>query len=1069
MRIRLLGGFGVSVGSRTIEEGAWRRRNAASLVKLLALSPNHSLHREQIMDALWPEIGTARASNNLRQVLHAARRALEPGRAAKSRYLGLREHHRLVLCPDERVWVDAEAFEEAAATARRGRDPAAYGMAIDLYAGELLPGDRYEEWAEGRREELRRLYLALLVELAGLHEERDEHDAGIEMLLRAAAEDPALEEAHAGLMRMYALSGKRTLALDQYERLRQVLSEKLGIEPDASTRSLHDEIAAGGFRTGEPTASEARKPLVEGKHNLPAPRSSFVGRESELRDLKRDLAMTRMLTLTGAGGCGKTRLALEAARDLVGIFPDGVWLVELASLSEGTLVAQAVATALGVQEQPERPLTDTLVDFLRAKRALLVLDNCEHLLDAVARLADALLNSCSHLKVLATSRESPNVEGELNWAVPSLSAPSRELPPTFEELAVYESVRLFVERARHRNPAFTLTPTNADAVARICGRLEGIPLAIELAAARAGLLSAEEIAARLDDSLGLLIAGSRTASPRQRTLRGTLDWSHELLSEHERELFARLSVFAGGWTLEAAEAVGAGGDTDQSVVFDPLSGLVEKSLVVAEATGRGARYRLLEPVRQYASERLEGAEGDEILRRHAYYFLNLAEYAEPELRGPEDVEWLERLEVEHDNLRAALSWSSEVGEAELVLRLAGALWMFWEAHGHYSEGRMWLERAPAEDDSLPVAARLKALEAMCSIAFDQWDLDRGEAAAHAGIRLCARAGTARNLSAPFRTGLSFAAYVRGDAQRAKDLLEESLMLCREADDKVGMADALFFLGHALLNLGDHEQAKRLFEKGAVLCRGVGYTYRLPDFLHSRGYLFLLDGDYERGSALSEEAAALFRDRGYKGGLELVLDNLGWATLLQGNHERSKATFRESLKLCGELGDRVVASWSLEGLACISAAEGLSGPATRLFGAAEELREAVGDENLPEDNAWRGPYLAAVRLHLDEESWREAKSEGRAMSMDEAIEYALSEPKPLPSLSLETKRSSSDEPPPLTPREKELAVLIARGLTNRNIAETLVLSQHTVDKHVKNILKKLGIHSREQVASRLRDR
>jgi predicted ATPase len=349
--------------------------------------------------------------------------------------------------------------------------------------------------------------------------------------------------------------------------------------------------------------------------------------------------MTKLLTLTGAGGCGKTRLALEVARGLVGACPDGVWLVELAPLSEGVLVAHALASVLGVNEQPDRSLTDALVDFLGAKRALLVLDNCEHLVDAVARFVDTLLDSCSHLRVLATSRESLNVEGELNWLVPSLSVPSLGQSPRVEELERYESVRLFVEQARHRNPDFSLTSENANAVARICEQLEGIPLAIELAAARVGL-SVEQIAARLDDSLRLLSAGSRTASPRQRTLRGTLDWSHALLSEPERRLFCRLSVFAGGWTLEAAEVVGAEGDTEQDEVLDLLSRLVEKSLVVAEATGGGrVRYRMLEPIRQFAREKLEeGGEAEEVRRRHAGFFLALTEEPEPWVRTHYDNE-----------------------------------------------------------------------------------------------------------------------------------------------------------------------------------------------------------------------------------------------------------------------------------------------------------------------------------------------------------------------------------------------------------------------------------------------
>jgi len=669
IRIRLLGGFEVTVGARTIEEGAWRLRKAANLVKLLALAAGNRLHREQVMYTLWPELEIRAASNNLRQTVHTARRTFDLSMG--SRYLASRDES-LVMCPESSLWVDVDAFEEAARTARRSREPALYRAALDLYTGELLPTDRYEEWAEEPRRRLQETYLSLLLGLAHLHEELADYDSAIEALRRVVSEEPTREEAHVGLMRLYALAGNSGEALAQYGRLEETLSRALGTEPAASSRALREEITAGRFppTEGQFLTSSSEGPPDAGKHNLPAPRSSFVGRETELRNVKRDLAMTRLLTLTGVGGCGKTRLALEMARELVGAYPDGVWLVELAALSEGALVAQALASVLGMQEQPDRSLTDALVDFLRTKRALLVLDNCEHLVDAVARLADVLLDSCHHLRVLATSRESLNVEGELSWLVPSLSAPSLLQSPKVEELAGYESVRLFVERARHRNPAFSLTPENSHAVARICGRLDGIPLAIELAAARVGL-SVEQIATRLDDSLRLLSAGSRTASPRQRTLRGTLDWSYELLSMPEQSLFCRLSVFAGGWTLQAAEVVGAG-DTQHGDVVDLLSRLVDKSLVVAETTGiGGARYRMLEPIRQYAQEKLEeSGEAEEVRSQHASFFLALAEEAEPGLRGPEDAEWLERLEAEHDNMRAALSWALERGQTELGLRLA---------------------------------------------------------------------------------------------------------------------------------------------------------------------------------------------------------------------------------------------------------------------------------------------------------------------------------------------------------------------------------------------------------------
>ena len=376
------------------------------------------------MDLLWPDHGRRAAANNLSQALHAARRALGPDDAkAASGYLAS-QGEQLVLCPGGELWVDVEAFEEAAATARRSRDPAAYRAALNLYAGELLPRDPYEEWAEVPREGLRQLFLSLLVELASLHEERGEYGPGIEALRRAVVEEPTREEAHIGLMRLYALGGRQAEALAQYARLEEFLSRELGAEPQASSRELREEIATGRFppphRPLGPPKGEIFDPP---RHNLPAPRTSFVGRDREIVEVKRALSMTRLLTLTGAGGSGKTRLALEVARDLVGAYPDGVWLAELAGLSEGDLVPQAVAKAVGVKEQPSRPLTDTLVDYLRDKVMLLVVDNCEHLVEAAARLADMLLDSCPRLRVLATSREALGIVGEMNWPVQSLSLP----------------------------------------------------------------------------------------------------------------------------------------------------------------------------------------------------------------------------------------------------------------------------------------------------------------------------------------------------------------------------------------------------------------------------------------------------------------------------------------------------------------------------------------------------------------------------------------------------------------------------------------------------------------------
>src|SRR5215207_2711902 len=405
VRLWLLGGFRVSVEPRAIEADRWRLAKGANLIKLLALAPRHRLHREQVMDTLWPDLDAKHASNNLHRTLHFARGVLESaGAGIGSNYLPLRKDI-LELCPDGPIWVDVEAFENAAAGACMSREPAVFRAAISLYAGELLPEDLYEEWAYERREDLRRLYKALLEELGALYEERGEYEKGIQTLRSAVAQEPTDEDVHAELMRLYALSGRRLEALRQYERLRKTLTEELDTHPAVASRRLYEKIRAGSSLAAPFVCGPSEIPVDHAGHNLPAPLTSFIGREKEVLEVKRSLSMTRLMTLTGAGGSGKTRLALEVVRDLVGASPDGVWLVELAALSDPTLVARAVAATLGVREQPDRSLTQTLCSHLGSRRMLLVLDNCEHLVDAAARLAKDLLYASPGLRILATSRE----------------------------------------------------------------------------------------------------------------------------------------------------------------------------------------------------------------------------------------------------------------------------------------------------------------------------------------------------------------------------------------------------------------------------------------------------------------------------------------------------------------------------------------------------------------------------------------------------------------------------------------------------------------------------------------
>ncbi len=1026
VRVWLLGGFRVSVGSRKVGEGQWRLRKAASLIKLLALSPCHRMHRERVMYFLWPDLGRRAAANNLRHALHVARQAFEPAATRPSGYLRL-VGEELALCPDSPLWVDVDAFDEAALMARRSRGPATYRAAIELYTGDLLPEDRYEEWTGGRREELRTTFLALLLELAGLHEERGEYGRAIEALTRVLSEEPTREEAHAGLMRLYALSGRRREALRQYERFEETLRRELGTEPGADVRHLHEEILSGRFPSDQRSLEDYRSEEVSGPHNLPVPRDSFVGRGQDLVEIKRLLAMTNLLTLTGAGGSGKTRLALEVARELVGSYPDGVWFTELAPLSEGALVPQTVAGALGVREQPGRPLPDTLVEHLRDKRALLILDNCEHLVEAAARQTDTLLSSCPRLRILATSREPLGVAGEVNWRVPPLSVPDTDLLSAAEDLERYEAVRLFVERARPRLPTFGLTPENARAVVEICRRLDGIPLAIELATARVTALAVEQVAQRLEDSLKLLTGGSRTATPRQRTLRGTLDWSYDLLSEAEKKLFGRLSVFAGGWTLEAAEAVGAGHGIGRDDVLDLLNDLVDKSLVQAEAGGDALRYRMLEPVRQYALERLEErGEAGEVRDRHTAFFLALAEKVEPELRRARQAAWLERLEREHDNLRAALQWALESGESESGLRLSGALGDFWHVRGYLNEGRRWLEEALAKGDASPATVRAKAL-------------------AHAG----------------------YLAWEQIDYEKAAALSEESLALSHELGDRAGRAAALYVLGAVAMFQRRFEEAATLFEEGLALWRELEDTSGVARTLQGLGLVAVAQHDYQRATAIYEESLVLAREAGDMVGTILALGQGALAALGRGEHGLARDLCAEGLELARQLEHPHAIMFILHVSAVSAAPQGEPVRSARLWGAAGALGQTIGITDLaPVEQHHYGPYIAAASSELGEAVWEAALAEGRAMTQEEAIEYALSEGEPALAAASAPERPPAGKPPGrLTRREREVAALIARGLTtNRQLSAELFISERTVETHVRNILRKLGLGSRAQLAA-----
>jgi len=934
----------------------------------------------------------------------------------------------LALDPSGPLQVDVVAFEEAAVAALGSRDPGAYEAAVQLYTGELLPEDRYETWVEDRRTSLRRRYLALLVDLAEIYEEYGEFELATKMLEDVVSSESTHERAHFDLMRLYTRSGQRLEALRQYKKLQEALSRNLGNKPAEASHQLYEEIRAGRSPLSQPLlvnhASE--KYPTDTQHNLPAARTRCIEREGELGELKQVLATTRLLTLTGVCGSGKTRLALEVAKNLVGAYPDGVWLTELATLSEAALVHQALATALGVREQTGRPLIATVVDALRNKQVLLVLDNCEHLIDPVAHLVDILLRSCPYLQVLATSRQALGILGEVKWPVLPLSLPDPLRPPSLKNLAAVESVRLFVERARYHNPAFALSVENAGVVTDICRQLDGIPLGIELAAARLGVLSVEQIAARLKNSLALLTGGDRTVPSRQRTLHGALNWSYELLSKPERRLFERLSIFVGGWTLEAGEAVGTGDGIDRDNVLDLLCRLVDKSLVMAEADAEGEpRYRMLEPIRRYGQVRAEASgEAAPARRRYAALFLELVETAESELRGARQQEWLERLEREHDNLRAILSWALEGEDAELALRLSGPLGEFWHLRGHLSEGRGWLKAALVQGCALAMPARAKALAQAGCIAWEQGDYERSITFSKEGLAMSRKLGDIVGTTAAL-TNLAWAALYRNEPRRASKLAEEAMMLQRASGDTGGVARSLLILGM------------------------VASVQR----------------DYERASALHEESLSLAREGKDNFAIVLSLILGAFVSLNHRYYERAENLCAEGLGLSQRLGMRQLIATHLHISAALAASQGQLLTSARLWGAAEALHEALGTVISLVERYVYEPYIVALHAELEQAALRAAWAEGRAMTLKEAIEYALSKEEGAP-LSVPTpEKASAGEPlVNLTSREWHVAFQIARGLTNRQIAEELVISEHTVATYVSRIHKKMGFTSRVQIAA-----
>ena len=713
-------------------------------------------------------------------------------------------------------------------------------------------------------------------------------------------------------------------------------------------------VTARGYRFAlEATCVDVED--VSGKaaptHNLPQSLSTFVGREKQVLELKALLRRTRLLTLMGSGGCGKTRLAMHTAAELIGEYPDGVWLVEFAAMADPQLVPDAVARVFGLKEQSGKALVQTIADHLASKNLLMVLDNAEHVLEACAQMSHAVLSACPTLRILVTSRERLGIFGELTYRVPSLSVPSPEQRATPEQVAQYESARLFIERAQLHQPEFIVTPDNAPALASICRRLDGIPLAIELAAARVRLMPIEEVSRRLDQRFDLLTGGSRTALPRHRTLRSLIDWSYDLLNGPEQELFCRVSIFAGGWTVEAAESVCVGNGIDEKEVLDLLTSLADKSLVHARQACGETRYELLETVRHYARDRLwDKGEEAHLSRRHFDAMLALAEQAESRLKSGDQQVWLERLETEHENLRAALSWScANDGSTADGLRLASSLGWFWSVRGHYSEGRRWLSiLIAAVPSGLTDSIRAYALRGAASLASEEGDYAEAEKLNEEALAIFRRLGDRKGISQVLNN-MAVLAIDYGNYAAARPLLDESMEIRTELGDQHGASLVMCNLALVAQELKNYGEARSLFERGLAILRALG----------SRRNIAMLSMN-----------------------LSCVLREVG-------DYPSAQAKLKEALVISGELADRLLIALCLEDFAALAAAMAQPMRAAALWGQAERLREEIMSPLSDRSKALLNQHVAAARIALgNDAAFESVWKEGRDKPLEQVTKDLL---------------------------------------------------------------------------------
>jgi len=1010
-----------------IELGA--RKNVALIAYVAVTEVSHS--REALITLLWPELEPSRARGGLRRNLSELKKALGGDLLAVDR-------ESVGLDPGVDLWLDVHQFR-GLLQAWQGHDHPQdevcpdcltdLAEAVELYRGNFLEGfslpdsSNFDEWQFFQTEGLHQELASALERLVHGHTAQGTYQAAIPYARRWVALDPLHEPAHRHLMSLYAQTGKQAAALRQYQECVRVLEAELGLLPSQETASLFEQI-----RTKLPDREESPLLISLPRHNLPAQLTPFIGREVHLAAVWQELTGSdvRLLTLTGAGGTGKTRLSLQVATELLDYFEDGVFFVALAPIRDPAFVVPTIARTLGVRELEGRPLLESLKDYLRGKHMLLVLDNFEHLMPATPTIS-ALLAAAHRLKALVTSRASLRAYGEHEYLVPPMATSDPQALPPLERLAQIEAVQLFVQRAQAIKMDFALTHQNAPAVAEICARLDGLPLAIELAAARVRLLPPQEMLHRLDSCLEFLKGGVRDLPSRQQTLRGAIDWSYDLLSDDEKTLFQRLAVFVGGCSLEAAEALNkAGSGLD---VLSGLEGLVDKNLLLGSEVDGHPRFGMLETIREYALARLAASGEEETIRQqHASFFLALAEEAEPALAGAEQVTWLNQLETEHDNLRAALAWSIETA-IDVGLRLAGALGTFWRVRGYYIEGRDWLSKALTKshaDSTSTDSFRAKALNSAGKLALFQGDTTAAYSLQEESATLWRKVGDRHGLAYALRE-LAPAAWRQGDLTQALTAIEGSVALFRQVDDEHGLTGALFWKGYLYYVVGEYERAGSIAMECISMAQAMQDINREARATIILGHIAFRQGDYAAARPFYENSLALFRKARDQYGISVLLTALGDLSYVQGDYEHAQKFYEETFDISQEMGNASAVAQTLCRLGGVSAhmgrwqeartllaeslarwqalrdKRGIAGclvewagivaeeqpeRAARLLGTAKAFLEA-GDTGPPptlqaEIRADYERTVAAVRTQLEEAVFASAWTEGRAQDMDATL-------------------------------------------------------------------------------------